>query len=156
MKKLLLLFALLFAFTFSYAQETVKGKIVISGSEKPLESVNIFNLNQVIRTTTNSEGVFEMRAKANDTLHLSYLGYKSLKIRVTNDWLNFGTIATIEMTELALALEEVVVSELRLTGYLEHDIKLVHSCDRPQCPKLGKRSSCCRRAWCLCCSSICS
>ena len=125
MKKLLLLFVLLLTIRFSYAQGTVKGKIVISGSQQPLESVNIVNLNEVIGTTTDKEGVFEIRAKANDTLHLSYLGYKSLKVRVTNDWINFGTTATIEMTELALALEEVVVSSLRLTGYLELDIKQV-------------------------------
>ena len=31
----------------------------------------------------------------------------------------------IELTELALALEEVVVNQLKLTGYLEVDIKQV-------------------------------
>lgn len=119
------LFLMLFAIAFSFAQDRVKGKILISGSDKPLESVNIVNLNEVIGTTSNSEGVFEISAKANDTLHLSYLGYKSLKVKVTNDWIKFGTTATIEMTELALALEEVVVNQIRLTGYLELDIKQV-------------------------------
>lgn len=118
-------FLMLFAIAFSFAQDRVKGKILISGSDKPLESVNIVNLNEVIGTTSNSEGVFEISAKANDTLHLSYLGYKSLKVKVTNDWIKFGTTATIEMTELALALEEVVVNQIRLTGYLELDIKQV-------------------------------
>ena len=119
------LFLMLFAIAFSFAQDRVKGKILISGSDKPLESVNIVNLNQVIGTTSNGEGVFEITAKANDTLHLSYLGYKSLKVKVTNDWIKFGTTATIEMTELALALEEVVVNQIKLTGYLELDIKQV-------------------------------
>ena len=96
-----------------------------SAGLEPLENVNIVNLNQVKGTSTNAEGEFEIRAEANDTLHLSYLGYKSIKVRVTNDWLQFGTTATIEMTELALALEEVIVRELRLTGYLEYDIKQV-------------------------------
>lgn len=59
------------------------------------------------------------------TLHLSYLGYKSIKVRVTGDWIKYGTSTTIEMTELALALEEVVVNQLNLTGYLEIDIKQV-------------------------------
>ena len=68
---------------------------------------------------------FEITAEANDTLHLSYLGYKSIKVRVTNDWLEFGTTATIEMTELALALEEIVVHHIKLTGYLEYDIQQV-------------------------------
>lgn len=124
MKKHLLLIILFLSISFAYAQD-VTGKIVIAGTLNPLESVNIVNLNQVIGTTTDSKGEFTIKAKANDTLHLSYLGYKSLKVRVTNDWLNFKSIAKIEMTELALALEEVVVSELRLTGYLEVDIKQV-------------------------------
>jgi hypothetical protein len=104
---------------------TVKGKIIESESLSAMESVNIVNLNQVIGTTTSSEGEFEIKAKANDTLHLSYLGFKSIKVRVTSDWIRYGTSTTIELTELALALEEVNVNKLKLTGYLEIDIKQV-------------------------------
>jgi hypothetical protein len=127
MKKLLLLFTLIFATTTSYAQvqTSVKGKIVRAGSISPLENVNIVNLSQVIGSTTNSKGKFEIKARVNDTLHLSYLGFKSIKVRVTGDWIKFGISTTIEMTELALALEEVVVTQLNLTGYLEIDIKMV-------------------------------
>lgn len=116
-----------------YAQEadvqsqdptSVKGKIISTTTNGPLIDVNIVNINQVVGTTTNNEGDFEIRAKANDTLHLSYLGYKSIKVRVTNDWLKFGN-TEIEMTELALALEEVVVNQLKLTGYLEVDMAQV-------------------------------
>lgn len=102
----------------------VYGKIISTTTNGPLSDVNIVNLNEVIGTTTDDEGNFDIRAKVNDTLHLSYLGYKSLKVRVTNDWIKFGN-TEIEMTELALALEEVVVNQLRLTGYLEVDIKNV-------------------------------
>ena len=127
MKRVLLIFILTFTYTtFCVAQdeESVSATVINSADDTPLESVNIVNLNQVIGTTTNSKGEFEIRAKANDTLHFSYLGFKSIKVRVTNDWLKFGN-ATIELTELALALEEVVVNQLKLTGYLEVDIKQV-------------------------------
>ena len=97
----------------------------LSGRRTPLENVNIVNLTQVIGTSTNKKGEFSIDVKANDTLHFSYLGFKSLKIKVTNDWIKFGSATTIELTELALALEEVVVSQLKLTGYLEVDIKQV-------------------------------
>ena len=110
---------------FTQQYTTVKGKIIESESPSAMESVNIVNLNQVIGTTTNSEGEFEIRANANDTLHLSYLGYKSIKVKVTNDWIKYGTSTTIELTELALALEEVNVNKLKLTGFLEIDIKQV-------------------------------
>lgn len=108
------------------AQEADKviGVIINSSTDKPLENVNIVNLNQVVGTSTNKKGEFQISAKANDTLHLSYLGFKSIKVRVTNDWLKFGS-SKIELTELALALEEVVVNQLKLTGYLEVDIKQV-------------------------------
>ncbi|MFI1743687.1 carboxypeptidase-like regulatory domain-containing protein [Thalassobellus sediminis] len=126
MKNTLLLFILLATSAFTMAQEADKviGVIINSSTDKPLESVNIVNLNQVVGTTTNKKGEFEISAKANDTLHLSYLGFKSIKVRVTNDWLKFGS-SKIELTELALALEEVVVNQLKLTGYLEVDIKQV-------------------------------
>lgn len=127
MKNYLFLFIIFAVSTLSFGQESayVKGKIVNAADDEPMENVNIVNLNQVYGTTTNSDGKFEIRAQANDTLHLSFLGFKSIKVRVTNDWINFGNETTIELTELALALEEVVVNKLKLTGYLEVDIKQV-------------------------------
>ena len=114
-----------------FAQETENGEptrveatIVSSTTKEPLESVNVVNLNQVIGTSTGPDGVFNIRASVNDTLHLSYLGYKSIKVRVTNDWIKFGN-TEIELTDEALALEEVTVNQLKLTGYLEVDIKQI-------------------------------
>ena len=106
-------------------KKLVRGKIVDASDDKPMENVNIVNLNQVFGTATNQEGAFEIQAKVNDTLHLSFLGYKSIKVRVTNDWVNFGNQTTIKLTELAFALEEVVINKLKLTGYLEIDIKQI-------------------------------
>lgn len=127
MKNYLFIFLIFAVPTLSFSQEqsVVRGKIVNAANDEPMESVNIVNLNQVYGTTTDIQGLFEIRAKANDTLHLSFLGFKSIKVKVTNDWINFGNETTIELTELALALEEVVVNKLKLTGYLEIDIKQV-------------------------------
>tara|TARA_B100001059_G_scaffold69762_1_gene66892 strand:+ start:449 stop:1216 length:768 start_codon:yes stop_codon:yes gene_type:complete len=127
MRKILLFIVLLtFPITVqSQIDSLVKGKILDAANDKPIENVNIVNLNQVNGTITNKSGEFEIQAKTNDTIHLSYLGYKSIKVRVTNDWINFGNRTTIKLTELALALEEVVVNKLKLTGYLEIDIKQV-------------------------------
>ena len=126
MKSYLLLFAILFTSAICIAQEVDKaiGVVVGTSTGEPLESVNIVNLNQVIGTATNGKGEFKITAKVNDTLHFSFLGFKSIKVRVTNDWLKFGS-SKIELTELALALEEVVVNQLKLTGYLEVDIKQI-------------------------------
>lgn len=126
MRHLLVLTAFLFISSLSIAQQptAVKGVVYSTSTNETLERVNIVNLNQVVGTTTGSNGEFEIRANVNDTLHFSFLGYKSIKVNVTNDWLKFGE-TKIEMTELALALEEVVVNQLRLTGFLEVDMKQV-------------------------------
>lgn len=126
MKRYLLLICVIFSSVLLSAQDDKMaiGVVLNSTNNQPLESVNIVNLNKVIGTTTNKKGEFQIAAEVNDTLHLSYLGFKSIKVRVTNDWLKFGS-SEITLTELALALEEVVVNQLRLTGYLEVDIKQV-------------------------------
>lgn len=125
MKRILFLVALLIT-TYGYSQDdtVVNGTVTSYETTKPLENVNIVNLNQVVGASTNAKGEFEITAKVDDTLHFSYLGFKSIKVKVTNDWIKFGN-ANIVMTELALALEEVVVHQLKLTGYLEVDIKQV-------------------------------
>ena len=128
----LLILILCLTTAISYSQDStatktptkVKGTIISSSTDEPLSEVNIVNINQVKGVATDDDGAFEITAKANDTLHISYIGYKSLKVRVTNDWLKFGN-TEIVMTELALALEEVTVRSLELTGYLEVDMKLV-------------------------------
>jgi len=127
-----LLLILCFVSVFTFGQETdtnteptkVQATIISSTTKAPLVDVNIVNLNQVVGTSTDDAGIFEIRAKVNDTLHLSYLGYKSIKVRVTNDWIKFGN-TEIEITDEALALEEVVVNQLNLTGYLEIDIQQI-------------------------------
>lgn len=85
---------------------------------------NIINLNKVVGTQTSNLGYFEIRATVNDTLLISLLGFNSLKIRVTNDWVKNKT-TTIQLTEKAIALEEVVIIPYKLTGYLEVDSKLI-------------------------------
>ncbi|MFK7781870.1 carboxypeptidase-like regulatory domain-containing protein [Psychroserpens sp.] len=126
MKHLQLLVFFFFTTIICFAQDptSVMGTVIDVSTDLPLDRVNIVNLNQVIGTSSNDKGVFEIKANVNDTLHFSYLGYKSIKVRVTNDWLKFGN-TEIGMTELALALEEVVVNQLKLTGYLAVDIKQV-------------------------------
>ncbi len=126
MKKYILLIALLFIAANSFAQDdiTINGVVMNDANDKFLENVNIVNLNQVKGTITNEKGEFAIKAAVNDTLFFSYLGFKSIRVRVTNDWLRFGDIK-VKMTELGIALEEVVIRPIQLTGYVEIDAKLI-------------------------------
>lgn len=104
--------------------QKVSGTIINDYSLLPIANANVININKVKGIVTNSKGFFELEVSVNDTLHISILGYQSLRIRVTNDWLKNGT-AKIQLTEKAIALEEVVVKKYDLTGYLEIDSKLI-------------------------------
>lgn len=124
--KRVLLITFLFAFISSFAQEEamINGTVLNDATDKPLENVNIVNLNTVKGASTDQNGKFAIRASVNDTLYFSYLGFKSIRVRVTNDWLKFGEIK-VKMTELGIALEEVIVRPVQLTGYVEVDARLI-------------------------------
>ncbi len=129
MKKHIVIFFCLIYF-ISFSQETEKppvekeisALVINAQTSAPMESVHIVNLNKIQGTITNQKGEFSITASVNDTLYFSYLGFKSQKVRVTNDMFKFkGT--KIALTELAYALEEVIVKPYQLTGYLEIDVK---------------------------------
>lgn len=123
------IFALLFilfcsvSFAQSNEEEVLMKAIVVNAqTEDALESVHVINLNKVKGTITNKDGEFSITAAVNDTLYFSFLGFKPQKVRVTNDMFKFeGT--KIALTELAYALEEVIIKPFQLTGYLEIDSK---------------------------------
>lgn len=128
MKKILFFISLIIS-TMSYSQkesisDIVSGKVQNASNDQKLQNVHIINLSQVVGTITNDEGDFKIQAKVNDTLYFSYIGFKPIRIRVTNDWIKFGEVK-IKMTELGIALEEVVVADVQLTGYLEIDAKRI-------------------------------
>lgn len=125
MKKALFLFCF-GIFSLVYPQdeqdEQVHGFVFNAATNKSMDNVHVVNLNQVVGTISNLDGSFAISARADDTLYFSFLGFKSIKVRVTNDMLRFrGT--RIGMTELAYTLEEVIVRPYRLTGYLEIDAR---------------------------------
>lgn len=106
------------------AAQTVTGTIISDNTKDPLSNVNIININKVKGTSTDEKGNFELAVSVNDTLHITCIGFQSLRIRVTNDWVKTKT-TTIQLTEKAYALEEVIIWRYNLTGYLEVDSKLI-------------------------------
>jgi len=125
-KQLLFVFLVLCAFV-SVAQDDNPSKEItatVTNAQTgfPLESVHIINLNKIKGTITNGEGKFTIEVSVNDTLYLTYLGFKPQKVKVTNDMYKFND-TEISLTELAYALEEVTITPYQLTGYLEIDVK---------------------------------
>jgi hypothetical protein len=127
--KYFVVFLFLIASISAVAQTTdtpvkVSGTIISDNTGTPLANANIININQVTGTTTDDKGNFEIAVTQSDTLHVTLLGYQSLRVRVTNDWVKNKT-TIIQLTQKAIALEEVVISPYYLTGYLEIDSKLI-------------------------------
>ncbi len=127
--KSILLLTLLFFSTVLLAQDKdgvqiITGTITSETTNKPVSNANIINVNMVKGSRSNDKGFFEIAARINDTLHISIIGYKSISVRVTNDWVKNKT-QQISITERAYALEEVIIRPYILTGILEIDAKLV-------------------------------
>ena len=77
---------------------TLKGQVIDNASKMPLVGAHLFNLNSVIGTITNDKGIFELATTVNDTIYVSYLGYQSIKLKITNDLLK-GNELVIELYE---------------------------------------------------------
>lgn len=104
--------------------EKVTGTVLNDSDSKPLSNVNIINMNSVRGSISDNNGVFEISVQVNDTLHISLIGFQSIRVRVTNDWIKSKN-TQIKLTEKAIALEEVVLTPYNLTGYLQVDAKLI-------------------------------
>ncbi|UOK41312.1 MULTISPECIES: carboxypeptidase-like regulatory domain-containing protein [Flavobacterium] len=128
MKYFVVFLLALFSLT-GFAQEgeytKISGVVVNEANLLPKSDVNVINLNTVKGTTTNGRGEFEIEAKANDTLHFSYIGFQSIKIRVSADWVKNKTGFKVKLTEKAHALEELFIPRYLLTGHIEVDTKLI-------------------------------
>lgn len=130
-KSFLLVLFLVFTTTLSFSQKKeqdsikkLRGRIVSVTDKKPLESAHILNLNLVTGTITNRKGEFAISAQANDTLFISYVGFQSIKLKVTNDLLK-GNELEIAIHEKTVDIEEVTVKAHNLIGVLEIDAKNV-------------------------------
>jgi len=160
MRKKIFYFILLFISIKAFSQEPkvndtintigltvfLKGQIVNNINKVPLKGAHLFNLNSVIGTIANDEGKFELATKANDTIYVSYLGFQSIKLKITNDLLK-GNELVIELHEKTEQMAEVVVKSHKLVGVLEIDAKNVpkdkyariHIVGLPQTYEVGTR-----------------
>lgn len=94
--------------------QTISGVVLDKEYETPLENVNIYIANTEIGTATNDNGKFRLKLNSlvspSDSLTFSSVGYKTLKIALSN--LN-NKANTILMSELTNELGEVVVGGKR-------------------------------------------
>jgi len=102
----------------------LKGRVISINDNLPLQSAHIVNLNAIIGTITNTDGQFEIPTSANDTIFISYIGYQSVKLKITRDLLK-GNELEIAIHEKVLNIDEVTIKSHNLIGVLVVDAKNV-------------------------------
>ncbi|WP_397446846.1 carboxypeptidase-like regulatory domain-containing protein [Polaribacter sp. R77954] len=130
MQKNILILCLLFLSLSTFSQQdsirtkTLKGQIIHAVNKQALSAAHILNLNTVQGTITNDKGFFELPTTANDTILVSYLGFSSIKVKVTNDLLK-GNELEIALYEKPEQIKEIIIKSTKLIGVLEIDVKQV-------------------------------
>ncbi len=116
MKTKLLLITFMLTLQFSFAQkltQTIRGKVIDHASGMPLFAVNVFLLDSgpPMGSTTGVNGTFRIDnvPVGRQSLHLSYVGYKSITVPNIAVTSAKEVVLTIEMEESINKLDEVKV-----------------------------------------------
>ena len=111
MRYFTVLFFLILTLSSSAQKQVVKGNIINELSKYSEPGINIINLNSLKVSKSDKNGYFEIEASLNDSLHFSSEGYRSLKLKVTNDWLKNQSM-TVYIKDNSTTLEEMYISTL--------------------------------------------
>ena len=102
----------------------IKGTVIHNETRLPMGNVHVINATKVSGTITTPSGLFEITAQVNDTLLFSFLGFETVKVKVTNDWIKENP-TKIYLSEKSYVLDEVTLFKYNLTGYLQVDSELI-------------------------------
>ncbi|MBN1638523.1 MAG: carboxypeptidase-like regulatory domain-containing protein, partial [Ignavibacteriales bacterium] len=116
MKKIIFLFFVTITILFSQ-EKIIKGKIVDSSNNEPLQYANIVIVEKQIGTSTNENGEFVITAELdlNDIVKISYVGYEEKKILVSEFVDNEQKIILLER-KILLSQTVLVKSSLGKQG----------------------------------------
>lgn len=106
----------------SHAQEVIELKGEILNDTITKSSVNVVNISMKKGTVSNTLGGFVVPVRVNDTIHISAVQYEPRQFVVSNTIYNKGSIS-LYLTPKVTELDEVVISNIALTGDLNKDIR---------------------------------
>ncbi|WP_372472859.1 hypothetical protein AB4865_08550 [Capnocytophaga sp. ARDL2] len=106
------------------AQQKLHGIVRNLHTTDPMSKVSVINMTTLEVVTTSSNGDFIISAQKNDVLHISKAGFVTLKTIVDDEWINEQKKA-IFLSEDIEELEEIIINNLRLTGILQIDSRLI-------------------------------
>ena len=103
---ILILTLLILSTNSTFAQNYIKGKVIDSETQDPIIGATILtDMDATISTTTNNEGYFEIKASANEQLHISFIGYNNETVYIKNAQEKI----VVKLQPKSLTLSDVVV-----------------------------------------------
>lgn len=120
MTKFLLLTSILLSISVYGQSESLKGKIIADSLQG--YAINIVNFTKEIGTTNDENGFFEIPANPGDSIVFSSVQYQIHSIIVHKDQL-LENRTTIVLKPIVQQLDQVKVSNVELSGYLDADLK---------------------------------
>ncbi len=100
----------------------LEGRVLNDSVE--IASITVVNINMRTGTVTNLDGVFEIPVRVNDTLNISAVQYESKHIVITPVIYKRKKLSLYLVPKLN-ELDEVVISNIDLTGDMTKDLKAV-------------------------------
>jgi len=111
MRKPILLFIVLIAYVYAYAQNTLTGKVLDSKSGSPISGASVKVRHSKAGTSTDNNGSFTLQAKPGDILEISSIGYTTQTVTISDI-----TTLTIVLQPGSTELKEIVFVGSRGAG----------------------------------------
>ena len=116
-KKILLLFVILFSANNLYAQQSeISGRVIDSSSQDPIPYAAIEIMGTTKGTACNNEGYFTLKVSSkNQILRISAIGYRSKKWTIPSDAPRFKNVV-IQLTPTTIQSKDEVLVKARING----------------------------------------
>ena len=92
----------------------LKGKVVSSDSLSPISNVHILSVVSYYGTTSDSNGIFSILVRKNDTLKISSVGFVTEIINVNYDSVN------VKSFEIVMQRDTIMLQEIDVFPYLDN------------------------------------
>ncbi len=123
-------FILLFAAdrtVYSQEEKLLHGQVI--SDTIPTSNIHVVNLNLEIGTTSDKSGSFRIFSRRGDTLQFSSVQFENKKLVISKTDHEKGEI-TVKLFPARNELDEVKISDLKLSGYLQSDLPKINYFDR--------------------------
>ena len=127
MKKVVLFFVFLISFigiSQNLKRIEIKGKVIVEKSD--VEGIPIINKTSNAMVFTDESGSFILKVKVNDSIEVQALQYQNISFTVNQAVIMSG-IMKIYLIEEIHKLDEVIVTNNKLSGNLDQDVKSTKS-----------------------------